>query len=657
MANHFRLGLLIHDYGNDFSQELEAGITAFCQQVNCTLYVFPVGELHSSYAPYDYQKRAGAALINPNSVDGLLVAAGTQENYLTKEELVAFIKSFNPLPTVSIGGNIEGITSVIPDSSKGMYELVTHLIKKHKCRNFGLMNVEGLSEVAQERTEIFMRALKDNNLWIDKKNIMHAHFTYASAIEQLEAYEKKYGVPDFDAIVALNDEMAFGCIDYLTQHHISVPDQVIVTGYDDTERASLTVPSLTTVSQSIFMQGYTAAETLYAKLAGAELPPVQKISTKGICRQSCGCVPPLESSFVSLAVNGDPVERKRTARINSISEWAEKKNQIISIVSYQNDTQLDMTLEQLRKRMTWDVRGFKISGAAVVLYKEAVETEEFEYFPLPSKAYVFMAYDDTVGMSMDPDGKYVEFNPNEQLLPPGILTDTAERKYVFPIYHCSVQYGYMIFRPGDFDSTLYTILCTSFSSVIASSYTYTKAQLERQKLTRNNSELLHISHTDEMTGLLNRRGYMQHGQQTIMMSLDMNQTGFVVFGDMDGLKKINDTWGHEAGDRAIKAEAKILQKTFRTTDVIGRIGGDEFGIITVGLDKKSFTRIKSRLRKFCKEYNETSGEPFKLSISLGAVEFSHENDNLMVLLNEADSLLYVEKRRKKAKAAKALADK
>lgn len=651
MANRFRLGLLIHDYGNEFSQELEAGIMAFCQHVNCTLYVFPIGEMHSPYAMYDYQKRAGAALVNSNTVDGILMATGTQGNFISKDELTAFIKSFSPIPTVSIGDVIPGLPSVVPDTKKGMYDLVTHLIKKHKCRNFALMNVEGQSTVASDRTEAFEKALKDNKLQLDKKNIMYAHFTYQSAFEQLEKYEKEYGLPDFDAIVALNDEMAFGCIDFLMQRHISVPDQIIVTGYDDTERASHTIPSLSTVSQSIFLQGYTAAESLYSILSGGKIPDYQLIPTKGVCRQSCGCIPPLESSFMAVTVSGDSYERQKTLRINSISEWAEKKSQIISIVSYQNDTQLEMTLEDLRKRMNRDIRGFEISGAAIVLYKEAVETEEFEYFPLPSKAYVFTAFDDSVGMSMDPTGKYIEFNPNDEILPPGMLTDTAERKYVFPIYHCGVQYGYMIFRPGNFDSTLYTILCTSFSSVIAASYNYTKVLLERQKLTRNNSELLHISHTDEMTGLLNRRGFMQHGQQSILMSLDMNQTGFVVFGDMDGLKKINDTWGHEAGDRAIKAEARILQKTFRSTDVIGRIGGDEFGLITVGMDKKSFTRIKARLRKYCKEYNETSNEPFSLSISLGAVQYSHENDNLMVLLNEADSLLYVEKRRKKSKAA------
>ncbi|MBQ0167103.1 MAG: GGDEF domain-containing protein [Treponema sp.] len=650
MANRFRLGLLIHDYGNEFSQELEAGIMAFCQHVNCTLYVFPIGERHSPYAIYDYQKRAGAALVNANSVDGILIATGTQGNFITKDELVAFIKSYYPIPTISIGDVIPGIPSVVPDTGNGMYDMVQHLIQKHKCKHFALISVEGQSAVAQIRTEAFMKALKDNNLTIEDKDILHGHFTYSSAMLELEKYEKQYGVPEFDAIVALNDEMAFGCIDFLTQRHISVPDQVIVAGYDDTERASHTTPSLSTVSQSIYLQGYAAAESVYSILAGGSVPDVMPVPTNAVCRQSCGCVPPLETSFATLSVSGEPVERNRLRRINSISEWAEKKNQIISIVSYQNDTQLEMTLDDLRKRMNRDIRGFEISGAAIVLYKEAVETEEFEYFPLPSKAYVFTAFDDTVGMEMNPESKYIEFNPQDEILPYGMLSDTGERKYVFPIYHCSVQYGYMIFRPGNFDSTLYTILCTSFSSVIAASYSYTQALLERQKLTRNNSELLHISHTDEMTGLLNRRGYMQHGQQTIMMSLDMNQTGFVVFGDMDGLKKINDTWGHDAGDRAIRAEAKILQKTFRATDVIGRIGGDEFGIITVGMDTKSFSRIKTRLKKFCKEYNESSGEPFQISISLGAVQYSHENDNLMVLLNEADSLLYVEKRRKKAKA-------
>ena len=116
---------------------------------------------------------------------------------------------------------------------------------------------------------------------------------------------------------------------------------------------------------------------------------------------------------------------------------------------------------------------------------------------------------------------------------------------------------------------------------------------------------------------------------------------------MDALTKITDTSGHNAGDSAIKAEAHLLKSVFRTSDVIGSLGGDEFGIIAVGLTAPVFEKIKLRLKKICAEWNEQSKEPFQLSISLGYANFTESDNNLKKLLSSADKLLYEEKRLKK----------
>lgn len=129
----------------------------------------------------------------------------------------------------------------------------------------------------------------------------------------------------------------------------------------------------------------------------------------------------------------------------------------------------------------------------------------------------------------------------------------------------------------------------------------------------------------------------------------MNKGGLVVFSDMDGLKVINDTYGHDAGDRAIIAMGKALRKTFRNIDIVARLGGDEFSIVAIDVAEEFLDIFRRRLDQILEAYNATSGEPFKLSLSLGAVSFSHDDNNrLEKLLTLADSVLYEEKRQKRA---------
>lgn len=120
---------------------------------------------------------------------------------------------------------------------------------------------------------------------------------------------------------------------------------------------------------------------------------------------------------------------------------------------------------------------------------------------------------------------------------------------------------------------------------------------------------------------------------------------------MDGLKQINDTYGHAAGDRAIKAESILLKKEFRNSDIIGRLGGDKFCIVAAGMTVAKFNTIKKHLYENCEAWNKKSGELFTLSISIGYALFTPEikEYNIKELLEIADASLYEEKNKKKAK--------
>ena len=189
------------------------------------------------------------------------------------------------------------------------------------------------------------------------------------------------------------------------------------------------------------------------------------------------------------------------------------------------------------------------------------------------------------------------------------------------------------------------------SNAMAQSWEYTRTikgyddlEYQNQLLQQNNSTLSIQSQTDELTGILNRRGFMTLGQQKIDMAIKNKLSGLVLFADMDGLKKINDTYGHDIGDKAIKAISSLFPSTLRSNDISGRLSGDEFAAVAVGLTPSALVRIRSDIDSLCKKLQAEKEFAFDLSISMGYAIFDENKSNLTELLKSADQQLYIEKK-------------
>ncbi|MFA5119150.1 MAG: GGDEF domain-containing response regulator [Candidatus Omnitrophota bacterium] len=154
---------------------------------------------------------------------------------------------------------------------------------------------------------------------------------------------------------------------------------------------------------------------------------------------------------------------------------------------------------------------------------------------------------------------------------------------------------------------------------------------------------------DDLSGLYNRRGFMSLAQQQIKLSRRTMRGFFVVFIDLDRLKKINDTYGHLEGDRALVAVADILKKTFRETDIVGRIGGDEFIVLAIDAADDTAEIIKNRVEGNVREYNTAAGRAYQLSLSMGIVFLNSSKApvTLAQLMEQADRALYEHKRSKR----------
>ena len=173
------------------------------------------------------------------------------------------------------------------------------------------------------------------------------------------------------------------------------------------------------------------------------------------------------------------------------------------------------------------------------------------------------------------------------------------------------------------------------------------AALEREVAERRSAEeaVRQMAISDELTGLLNRRGFLLQAAQQWKSAQRTGQHSLLLFVDLDGLKHVNDTLGHDVGDRMLADAAKLLRGVFRRSDVIARIGGDEFAAFTLDADDPG--ALRTRLRKAVDAANDDASRPYRVSLSVGLAGHSAgAPESIEHMLEEADAAMYHEKRNK-----------
>ncbi|MCL4476819.1 MAG: GGDEF domain-containing response regulator [Nitrospirae bacterium] len=154
--------------------------------------------------------------------------------------------------------------------------------------------------------------------------------------------------------------------------------------------------------------------------------------------------------------------------------------------------------------------------------------------------------------------------------------------------------------------------------------------------------------TDELTGLCNRRGFFTLAEQQLNLAKRQKKGICMLYADVDNLKGINDTLGHQKGDLALIDTSNLLKATFRESDIIARIGGDEFVVIPVGPERDNVEIITARFQRNLKDHNAKRSRSYKLSMSFGVAYFDPENPcSIDELLAQGDKMMYDQKRLKR----------
>jgi diguanylate cyclase (GGDEF)-like protein/PAS domain S-box-containing protein len=164
---------------------------------------------------------------------------------------------------------------------------------------------------------------------------------------------------------------------------------------------------------------------------------------------------------------------------------------------------------------------------------------------------------------------------------------------------------------------------------------------------RMENEIRDLSMRDHLTNLYNRRGIISLAEQQVKMAQRSGKKILLTFIDVDDLKLINDEFGHDEGDKALIETAHILQHAFRQSDIIARIGGDEFAVLTIDISDTSFQAFSKRLQEKINEFNEKDFRQYKLSMSWGTAVFDPKAPvSIDELMSSADKMMYIQKRAK-----------
>ena len=180
-----------------------------------------------------------------------------------------------------------------------------------------------------------------------------------------------------------------------------------------------------------------------------------------------------------------------------------------------------------------------------------------------------------------------------------------------------------------------------------------QAELEQAMTAlKNKNDILNmISEKDELTKLYNRRGFLENAM--VLVKNAKNAFLLCIYADLDHLKQINDEFGHQEGDFAIRQAGIYLTESLRSSDVIGRIGGDEFAALAVIKEENMGKEIRDRIILHSKMFNQDSDKPYYIDLSIGYAVFRwSEGLELNQMLSAADLMLYESKTKKRKNARK-----
>ncbi len=552
-------------------------------------------------------------LIPFDKVDAVIIMDEKIKSHETSQHIIDNAKAAK-VPAIVIDGEFEDVSIVDFDYKKGFEQVVRHVIEDHKSRRPHFMAGKRESIFSNERIDVFKKVLADNNIAYDDTMLSYGDFWAVPSRAATEEILKRDTLPD--AIICANDIMAINVCDVLGSHGIKVPEDVMVSGFDGIDEASLATPGITTAKCDSVDLANIVMEVVNESFQRKEITR-RYVIPKFIANESCGC-PRCAPSAIS-AIHG--FNNRFYHHQDDIHIMQDFTSRIMSSDS------LSACLHYLRN---------PLSNNMCIVVDKSCFNEEVNYFLEESdckeQVIIYDSYIDEDRISpFDPDTVVPHL---DQFLENGypLIFNALEYMRKSPGFIC---YTYPRYDMIDYSKT------PSLTSTIGmglGSYINMRYQLYiRNKIQR-------MYQNDALTGLYTRLAFYSKYEDLKEDPTNTGKDATIIMADLDGLKQINDNLGHAAGDQAIAAVARELMKCCPSNALCLRLGGDEMLALILG--PCDADKIISDMKKNLEKDSQEIG--FRVSASLGSYTTTFENDlDLNKAVSYADEQMYKMKKQTK----------
>ena len=535
------------------------------------------------------------------------------------------------IPAVSIGAEMKGCVCIGTDDYTASRCIAEHLICAHGAKTFLYLKGAERGEYgeAYERRKAFEDACAEHGIPKDSIRYFDGIWESERGAEAVRALLSS-GEKLPDAIVSANDEMALGAISALSDAGIRIPEDILVSGFDDIFSASLSEPRLSTVKRGFYEIVQTGMNTLMDSLQGKSVPDHIYVKHEPVFSESCGCPGHTQSELRHLKTM-----YYRHQRLLG-NYYALQDKLTAGLFSAENPIDILNVME----------RCYPIFGSPHMyiyindFYMDGLASEEAAAKIGKGDFSDHLVLTGCGGIELPSDERHHYMTISRENLTELPLLNHEKFSIFYPLHYEGTMIGFMVLTkpPTVTEMNLHENIVNLFVFAMEN----TRQKLLALKL---NDQLAALSVTDPLTGLYNRFGYDKYANELFGGVQKEGGKLRILFLDIDDMKYINDQFGHEFGDLAIRTLSEVIKASCRKSDFKMRFGGDEFVIITEAVEAD----IKSRLEHNLSAVNTEGKLPFPMRVSIGDyISEDTSGTTLDDLLTKADELMYKEKMLRKA---------
>lgn len=632
--NTYKIAVIIAGIDQSYQKTILNGIASSAAECSFNISAFASFSGTMGNPGHDSGELNIFQLPDFRNFDGAILLTNTIDYPPVVSDILERIKEAG-IPAVSIDNDVPYLYHIGIDNKTAMRSITEHLINIHGFTKFNYISGPADNPESAVRLNAFLEVLRENDISIDDDRIFYGDFRAPSGRAAIE-YFIKQGLDMPQAIICANDVMAASAINRLALEGYSVPDDIAVTGFDNTYSTHNYQVELTSVDRPLALSGRLACKMLFNRLRNIpqERNVILNMSTR--FTESCGC-----------SANS----------LNDLNEF--KEMNFRNYTKFEKSQEFMSTLNKLSCALL-GCNNFNDYAHSLKKFVAEIDPEEF-YFCLCSNWN-----SDSAATSQSTKITDVPKDYTDELLVPiayinGSFYDAGKvsKTDILPqlsnsetcgkfYYHIPLHFGerclgYMIIYNTklNLNTSIFETFCINLSNSLENIRKLTCLEYAVDTLGKLYTQ-------DSFSGIYNRNGFVQATENVYTSCIEQKRSIMLMFIDLDGLKKINDTYGHSIGDNAICNIADVLTESCTNNEIFCRFGGDEFIIFAADYSDSDAQKLSQRIKDNISKINKSNVNPFKLSASTGyVIAKPGKDEDIFNFVTAADKIMYIEKRKKK----------